>query len=182
MQPDVLYAPYRVQTGGSPIHLLFRDGRLSNAIGFEYQNSSADEAAKDLVDRLKAIGQRQTDNPFLVVIALDGENCWDFYEANGNPFLHSLYARISGEPELKSVTVSEFLSEFPADRSLSRVHPGSWINASFDTWVGDLEHNAASPSGAVAALSEGAYTVTVSDANGCLRKVTVVIGRSPCAP
>jgi alpha-amylase/alpha-mannosidase (GH57 family) len=58
MQPDVLYAPYRVQTGGSPIRLLFRDGRLSNAIGFEYQNSTAEEAAKDLVDRLKGIGQR----------------------------------------------------------------------------------------------------------------------------
>ena len=143
MQPDVLYAPYRVQAGASPIHLLFRDGRLSNAIGFEYQNSAPDEAAKDLVDRLKAIGQRQKDSPFLAVIALDGENCWDFYEANGNPFLRSLYARLSREPELKTVTVSEFLSEFPADRSLSRIHPGSWINASFDTWVGDQEHNAA---------------------------------------
>src|SRR6202158_1767211 len=143
MQPDVLYSPYRVQAGGSPIHLLFRDGRLSNAIGFEYQNSSAEEAAKDLVDRLMGIRQRQTDSPFLAVIALDGENCWDFYEANGNPFLRSLYARLSREPELKTVTVSEFLSEFPADRSLSRVHPGSWINASFDTWVGDQEHNAA---------------------------------------
>src|SRR5438445_3735827 len=143
MQPEVLYAPYRVQAGASPIHLLFRDGRLSNAIGFEYQNSSADEAAKDLVDRLKGIGQRQKDKPFLAVVALDGENCWDFYEANGNLFLRSLYARLSREPELKTVTVSEFLSEFPADRSLSRIHPGSWINASFDTWIGDQEHNAA---------------------------------------
>jgi len=143
MQPEVLYSPYRVQAGGSPIHLVFRDGRLSNAIGFEYQNSSAEEAAKDLVDRLMGIRQRQADSPLLAVIALDGENCWDFYEANGNPFLRSLYARLSREPELKTVTVSEFLSEFPADRSLSRVHPGSWINASFDTWVGDQEHNAA---------------------------------------
>src|SRR5713226_2022133 len=144
MQPEALYAPYHVQVGGSPpIHLLFRDGRLSNAIGFEYQNSAPDEAAKDLVDRLKVIGQRQKDSPFLAVIALDGENCWDFYEANGNPFRGSLYARLSREPELKTVTVSEFLSEFPADRSLSRIHPGSWINASFDTWVGDQEHNAA---------------------------------------
>jgi starch synthase len=143
MQPEALYSPYRVQTGASPIHLLFRDGRLSNAIGFEYQNSSADEAAKDLVDRLKDIGQRQKDSPFLAVIALDGENCWDFYEANGNPFLRSLYARLSREPELKTATISEFLSEFPADRALPRVHPGSWINASFDTWVGDQEHNAA---------------------------------------
>jgi starch synthase len=143
MQPDVLYAPYRVQGNGPPIHLLFRDGRLSNAIGFDYQNSSADEAAKDLVDRLHAIRQRQEDIPWLAVIALDGENCWDFYEANGNLFLHALYGRLSREPELKTVTVSEFLSEFPTGRSLSRLHPGSWINAGFDTWVGDQEHNVA---------------------------------------
>src|SRR5439155_784615 len=32
---------------------------------------------------------------------------------------------------------------FPAERALSRIHPGSWINANFDTWVGDAEHNVA---------------------------------------
>ncbi|OLE67493.1 MAG: hypothetical protein AUI36_06500, partial [Cyanobacteria bacterium 13_1_40CM_2_61_4] len=135
--------PYRAQGNGPLIHLVFRDAPLSNAIGFEYHNSPADEAAADLVRRLRAIQQRQEDTPFLAVIALDGENCWDSYEANGNPFLNSLYRRLSGEPELKTVTVSEFLSEFPAERSLSRIHPGSWINANFDTWVGDAEHNVA---------------------------------------
>ncbi len=143
IQADALYTPYRVQGNGPPIHLLFRDGRLSNAIGFEYQNSPPDEAARDLVDQLRAIQQRQQDTPFLAVIALDGENCWDSYEANGNPFLNALYTRLSREPELKTVTVSEFLAAFPTDRSLSRVHPGSWINANFDTWVGDEEHNVA---------------------------------------
>jgi starch synthase len=142
-QPDQLYAPYRAQGNGPPIHLVFRDAPLSNAIGFEYQNSPADQAAADLVGRLRAIQQRQQDAPLLAVIALDGENCWDSYEANGNPFLHSLYSRLSREAELKTVTVSEFLGEFPAEASLSRIHPGSWINANFDTWVGDEEHNVA---------------------------------------
>src|SRR5256712_4975837 len=138
-----LYAPYRAQDSAPLIHLVSRDAPRSNAIGFEYHNSPADEAAADLVRRLRAIQQRQEDTPFLAVIALDGENCWDSYEANGNPFLHSLYSRLAGEPELKTVTVSEFLSEFPAQRSLPRIHPGSWINANFDTWVGDAEHNVA---------------------------------------
>ncbi len=142
-QADLLYTPYRVQGNGPPINLLFRDGGLSNAIGFEYQNAPAGDAAQDLVDRLRAIQQRQQESPFLVVIALDGENCWDSYEANGNPFLRALYSRLSLEPELKTVTVSEFLSDHPAERSLSRIHPGSWINANFDTWVGDEEHNVA---------------------------------------
>src|SRR5207245_449819 len=142
-QPEQLYTPYRVQGHDSPIHLVFRDAPLSNAIGFEYQNSPADEAAADLVRRLRAIQQRQQDRPLLAVIALDGENCWDSYEANGNPFLHSLYSRLSREQDLKTVTVSEFIAEFPAERALSRIHPGSWINANFDTWVGDAEHNVA---------------------------------------
>ena len=125
MQPELLYAPYRVQTGGPPIHLVFRDGRLSNAIGFEYQNSGPDEAAKDLIDRLHGIQRRQQDAPLLAVIALDGENCWDFYERNGNDFLHSLYGRLGHDADLKTVTVSEFLAEFPTERSLARIHPGS---------------------------------------------------------
>src|SRR5438309_3776950 len=143
MQPELLYVPYRAQTDGPPIHVLLRDSRLSNAIGFEYQNRGAEEAATDLVDRLHDIRRRQQDSAWLAVIALDGENCWDFYEGNGNAFLHALYRRLSGDEELKTVTVSEFLAEFPANRSLSRIHPGSWINANFDTWVGDQAHNAA---------------------------------------
>src|ERR1700736_2540982 len=143
MHPDVLYAPYTLLGDGAPVRMLFCDGRLSTAIGFEYQNSAPDEAAKDLVDRLHGIRQRQQEAPFLAVIALDGENCWDSYEANGNLFLRSLYGRLSQEGQLKTVTVSEFLAEFPATRALARVHPGSWINAGLETWVGDQEHNAA---------------------------------------
>ena len=143
MQADVLYSAYQATEAAGSMQIVFRDARLSNAIGFEYQNAGADEAAKDLVDRLHGIRQRQGDAPFLAVIALDGENCWDFYEANGNPFLRALYGRLSRDPELKTVTVSEFLSEFPTSRPLARIQPGSWINASFDTWVGDHEHNLA---------------------------------------
>ena len=143
IQPELLYSPYRASARGAVMQLVFRDARISNAIGFEYQNAGADEAAKDLLDRLHGIQRRQDDAPFLAVVALDGENCWDFYEGNGNPFLGALYRRLSSDPELKTVTVSEFLSEFPAGRPLARIHPGSWISASFDTWVGDHEHNLA---------------------------------------
>src|SRR5256885_2931404 len=73
-QAEQLYAPYRVQGNGPPIHLVFRDAPLSNAIGFEYQNSPADEAAADLVRRLHAIQQQQQDTPFLAVIARSEEH------------------------------------------------------------------------------------------------------------
>ena len=143
VEPELLYSPYRAQTAGPPMHVLFRDARLSNAIGFEYQSRGADEAANDLIDRLHQIHQRQQEQAFLAVIALDGENCWDFYEANGNPFLRALYSRVGSDASLKTVTVSEYLEAFPTTRSLARIHPGSWINANFDTWVGDQAHNAA---------------------------------------
>src|SRR5437868_5136247 len=143
VDPELLYSPYRAQTAGPPMHVLFRDARLSNAIGFEYQSRGADEAANDLIDRLHQIQQRQQEQAFLAVIALDGENCWDFYDANGNPFLRALYSRVGSDASLKTVTVSEYLEAFPTTRSLARIHPGSWINANFDTWVGDQAHNAA---------------------------------------
>ena len=143
MQPEVLYSAYQVQTNAGPMNLVFRDGRLSNAIGFEYQNAGSDEGAKDLIDRLHGIQERQGDVPLLAVIALDGENCWDFYDANGNTFLRALYARLSQDDRIRTTTVSGFLAEFPSTRALSRIYPGSWINASFDTWVGDQEHNVA---------------------------------------
>src|SRR5919201_4688353 len=140
--PAAVYTPYHVEQAG--IDLVFRDAQLSNLIGFEYQNQNADQAVTDLVSRLHAIRERQTDDqPFLVVIALDGENCWDFYEDNGNPFLDALYQRIPSDRDLAPTTISAFLEQFPARRPLARLHAGSWINASLDTWIGDPEHNRA---------------------------------------
>jgi len=144
MHPEMLYRPYRVPRGQTSLDLVFRDARLSNLIGFDYQNQTAAEAASDLIERLRAIGRRQdADSPLLVVIALDGENCWDSYEANGNPFLSALYGRLSTEPELKTTTVSEFLDSFPTRSSVGGVQAGSWIDGALATWVGDPEHNAA---------------------------------------
>src|SRR3989441_3799865 len=86
IQAEELYAPYRAQGNGPPIHLVFRDAALSNAIGFEYQNSPADEAAADLIRRLRAVQQQQQDTPFLAGIAPDGENRWGSYEVHRDPF------------------------------------------------------------------------------------------------
>ena len=143
MQPAALYRPSRLQGRQESVDLVFRDARLSNLIGFDYQNLGAEEAASDLVERLRAIARHQDAEPMLAVIALDGENCWDFYEANGNDFLAALYRRLSKEPELLTVTVSDFLDRFPGRSSLTRIQPGSWINGTLDTWIGDPEHNAA---------------------------------------
>ena len=46
----------------------------------------------------------------LVPIILDGENAWEYYERNGRPFLRELYRRISDDPGMTALTVSEALA------------------------------------------------------------------------
>ncbi len=75
-------------------------------------------------------------------IILDGENAWEWYEGNGRPFLRELYRRISEDPNLQALTVSEALARFEA-RPLDHIFPGSWIDANFDVWIGAEEDNLA---------------------------------------
>ena len=75
-------------------------------------------------------------------IILDGENAWEWYEANGRPFLRELYRRISEDPNLEALTVSEALAKFEAE-PLHGIFPGSWINANFNIWIGAEEDNQA---------------------------------------
>ncbi len=145
MRPEALYRPYRMEREGAAVTLLFRDARLSNLIGFEYQHYPAEQAAQDLIGRLHAIRLRQdpAGPPLLVTIALDGENCWEFYEQNGNPFLSTLYQQLEREESLVPTTVSVFLAEHAAAHELGRIVPGSWIDGALTTWIGDREHNRA---------------------------------------
>ncbi|MDZ7950090.1 glycoside hydrolase [Nostoc sp. DedQUE09] len=148
-QPELLYRPYRLQTAEGDLSIVFRDHRLSDLIGFTYGAMPAKKAAADLVGHLQAIAKMQRDShseqPWLVTIALDGENCWEFYPQDGKPFLEALYQSLSDEPHLKLVTVSEFLEEFPATATIpgGQLHSGSWVDGSFTTWIGDPAKNRA---------------------------------------
>ena len=148
-QPELLYQPYRLQTAEGDVSIVFRDHRLSDLIGFTYSAMPAKQAAADLVGHLQAIAkmqrESQSEHPWLVTIALDGENCWEFYPQDGKPFLEALYQSLSDEPHLKLVTVSEFLEEFPATATIpgEQLHSGSWVDGSFTTWIGDRAKNRA---------------------------------------
>jgi alpha-amylase/alpha-mannosidase (GH57 family) len=148
-QPELLYRPYRLQTSAGDLSIVFRDHALSDLIGFTYSGMSAAVASQDLIGRLLQIAQMQQDSqseqPWLVTIALDGENCWEFYEQDGKPFLEALYDGFSKEPQLKLVTVSEFLQQFPAKATMKaeQLHSGSWVDGSFTTWIGDPVKNRA---------------------------------------
>uniref|UniRef100_B8HN99 Glycoside hydrolase family 57 n=1 Tax=Cyanothece sp. (strain PCC 7425 / ATCC 29141) TaxID=395961 RepID=B8HN99_CYAP4 len=153
-EPEMLYQPYRLETPQGDLAIVFRDHRLSDLIGFTYSGMAVDHAVRDLIDHLEGIAAyltaRQGDGtalnqPWLVTIALDGENCWEFYQRDGQLFLEHLYQQLSERPGLQLVTVSEYLNQFPLRVSLSvdRLHSGSWVDGSFTTWIGDPIKNKA---------------------------------------
>lgn len=163
-EPDLLYRPYRLETEHGDLSIVFRDHRLSDLVGFTYSAMDPVDAANDLVRHLEAIahslsspsdpadsesevdtGPTSLEHPHLVTIALDGENCWEFYPQDGIPFLENLYRQLSDHPSIRLVTVSEYLDQFPPDKTLNakELHSGSWVDGSFTTWVGDPIKNRA---------------------------------------
>jgi alpha-amylase/alpha-mannosidase (GH57 family) len=156
LEPEILYQPYRLSTPAGDLSIVFRDHRLSDLVGFTYSAMDPDAAAKELIAHLEAIAQRLVDRqgendgtglaqPWLVTIALDGENCWEFYPQDGLPFLNSLYSRLSDHTRMQLVTVAEYLDQFPAQATLpaDKLHSGSWVDGSFTTWIGDPVKNRA---------------------------------------
>jgi alpha-amylase/alpha-mannosidase (GH57 family) len=154
-QPELLYRPYRLETPQGDLSIVFRDHRLSDLIGFTYSAMEPRRAAADLVGHLEAIArsfkahqseqETGSETPWLVTIALDGENCWEFYAEDGKPFLESLYHTLSNHTSIELVTVSEYLQKFPATATLptEQLHSGSWVDGSFTTWIGDPAKNRA---------------------------------------
>ncbi len=142
--PAQLYRPYRIDREGQSVAMVFRDSSLSNLIGFDYQRMSSTDAARDLMARLRRIREQQNDDDYLAVIALDGENAWEFYPRDGHDFLNALYGELeAAAPDIVTTTVGDFLKEHPPQQQLHRLHTGSWIGASLDTWIGDPDHNTA---------------------------------------
>ncbi|HSS93304.1 MAG TPA: glycogen/starch synthase, partial [Candidatus Dormibacteraeota bacterium] len=141
--PDQLYRPFRVEREGRHVAMVFRDSAISNSIGFDYQRMPSVDAARNLVGRLKRIREQQGDKDYLAVIALDGENAWEFYPRDGHDFLNALYTELEATPDVVTTTVSDFLREHEPQQNLHHLHTGSWIGASLDTWIGDPEHNVA---------------------------------------
>jgi starch synthase len=143
-QPEFLYQPWLLSREGHSVTAVFRDNLLSNRIGFDYHRMPAREAVGDFMARLGRIREQQGDErDFLVVVALDGENPWDFYSREGHNFLNALYEELQGSEEVICTTVADFLDGHPYRQRLDALHAGSWIGASLDTWVGDAEHNVA---------------------------------------
>lgn len=137
-----LYRPHRFVTGGAPVDLFFRDHHLSDLIGFVYSRMDPEDAARDLVGRIRSAAHSTGGAPAVVSIILDGENAWEYYPGNGREFLRRFYGLLSEQGDMRARTPSEILAGF--DRfPLPSLTPGSWINANFNVWIGADEDNRA---------------------------------------
>ncbi len=164
-----LYRPYRL--GAAPdLVLFFRDDKLSDRIGFEYQKWWGSDAAANFVGELEHIAAEapQDERP-LVSVILDGENAWEHYPYNGFYFLNALYQALESQPYIRPTTYAAFLRECSnagdalsgvppagrgvppaalevppaATRQLERLVAGSWVYGNFSTWIGSDDKNRA---------------------------------------
>ncbi len=143
-QPEDLYRAYRVGATGLSVACGFRDHAISDLIGFSYASWPPDTAADDFMRRLVEAGARyraRTGQEATVFVILDGENAWEHFEGQGRPFLRALYARLTSQPEIRTVTMSDACAT--ASESLNSIFPGSWINSDFYIWIGHADDHRA---------------------------------------
>jgi len=138
-----LFAP--IAWRDQPLRLFFRDDGLSDMIGFTYQHWRAEDAVEHLVAALERIAASYglEAGEHTVLIALDGENAWEYYPNNGWDFLTLLYERLSHHPKLVMRTVSEAVAARRAPNRLERVRAGSWVQGNLATWIGSDAKNRA---------------------------------------
>ncbi len=150
--PLAKYFPYTLKTRNGPLWMVFRDHELSDAIGFVYSSWSPEAAALDFYNRLVEIRTRiiqergaEALHHALVPVILDGENCWEFYQDNGRPFLEALYKLLSESNEIATTTIWDALQNARPDssRTLGRIYSGSWVGTNFKIWIGHDEDNTA---------------------------------------
>lgn len=146
LNPYPLCQSYNFGKEKDALRLIFRSAFLANLINFQYGSYEPKVAAEDLYSKLKTTQQKlemSPDENHIVVIALDGENCWESYQKDGIPFLKHLYKLISEDNALDTITVSEYMGKIKKEHVLESVTPGSWINRDFQMWIGDSVKNLA---------------------------------------
>lgn len=141
--PKDLCQPYNICVDNKFITMVFRNIIYSDLIGFQFGKMEPSQAAWEMYDRIKDIQEKliNSTDDHIVTIALDGENCWEFYEKDGIPFLRQLYTLLSDDQSLNITTVGEYIEKNPPTRTLNTIHSGSWINRDFHIWIGDPAKN-----------------------------------------
>ena len=138
-----LYKPYQLKREEGAVNIVFRDRNLSDLISFVYHKWKPKDAVDNFLNNLKNIEQHFEGEDPLVVVALDGENAWEYYRNDGWDFLSLLYERLSSSDFLRTTTVSDYLGNFPPEDNIIHLKPGSWVNGDFNKWIGSEPKNKA---------------------------------------
>ena len=136
--PYNLLKVYQYKSANSDIKMIFRDSIIHNLIEFEYSNHSPEATANDLYDRIKVIQSKILSSPdkeHLLVIAMDGENCWENYPNDGNKFLETVYKLISEDSTLETVLISDYLERINNYKKLNKIASGASFNKNFKLWI-----------------------------------------------
>ncbi len=144
--PYHLTKVYEYQTKTNPINVIFRDRSIPNLINFEYAGIDAKMAANDLFDKIKVVQNKllvSPDQTHLLTIALDGENCWENYQNDGNDFLANIYSLIEADETLETVLISDYIKKDKHKKTLNKIYSGSWIDKTFQYWIGEPTKNKA---------------------------------------
>jgi len=140
-----LYTIYRYENGDTRMNMIFRDHTLSDLIGFVYSGMPPQDAANNLIHKIKQSAHPILSNgqDAMVPIILDGENAWEYYPNSGREFLRRFYEALQNDPGMEAVTVTEAIARHRNTATLKTLVPGSWINANFNVWIGAPEDNKA---------------------------------------
>ena len=144
--PYHLLQVYNYKTKDSEIDIIFRDRSIPNLINFEYAGINPEMAAGDLYEKIKTIQNKllaSPDNNHLLTIAADAENCWENYQNDGIEFLEQIYSLIENDDSLETVLISDYIKKNKRKKPLKRLAQGSWIDKTFQFWIGDSEKNKA---------------------------------------
>lgn len=144
--PYHLLKVYEYQTKDAPIDIIFRDRSIPNLINFEYAGIDSKMAANDLYDKIKVVQTKilvSPDDKHLLTIALDGENCWENYQNDGNEFLNNIYSLIENDDSLETVLITDYIKKDRYKKVLNKIYSGSWIDKTFQYWIGETTKNKA---------------------------------------
>ena len=139
----LLYRPYMWQLKEESLVVFFRDKYLSDLIGFEYMHWRTRDAVDNFMYHLLKIKEYFGEDDCFLTVALDGENCWEFYRNDGRDFLRLLYSRIAETSYVKTITPGEYLKNHRPKHRLPILGSGSWIHGDFNKWMGHPAKNKA---------------------------------------
>lgn len=144
--PYHLLKVYNYQTKSSNIDVIFRERSIPHLINFEYAGINAQMAAGDLYEKIKTIQNKllvSPDETHLLTIAADCENCWENYQNDGYEFLNNVYSLIENDDTIETVLISDYIKQDKHKKNLKKIYSGSWIDKTFQYWIGEPEKNKA---------------------------------------